>query len=68
MNDWVGFVDQRNMEGLKCCVIAFRGKRSTDLASIPDTLIFKNGFWVQRVATDERNRVLINPTALRGGV
>jgi hypothetical protein len=29
-------------------------------------LIFKNGFWVERVATDGRCRVLINPTALLG--
>jgi hypothetical protein len=27
---------------------------------------FKNGFWVQRVITDGRRRVLINPTALLG--
>jgi hypothetical protein len=38
MNDWVGFVNQRDVKGLKCCVIAFRGKKSTNLASIPDTL------------------------------
>jgi len=30
------------------------------------TLIYKNDFWVQRVAKDERRRVLINPTALLG--
>ena len=29
-------------------------------------MIFKNGFWVQRVVTDGRCRVLINPTALLG--
>ena len=38
MNDWVGFVDQRDVKGLKCCVVAFRGKKSTNFASIPDTL------------------------------
>ena len=31
------------------------------------TLIYKNDFWVQRVAKDEGSRVLINPTALFGG-
>jgi hypothetical protein len=30
------------------------------------TLIFKNDFWVQRVAKDEGSRVLIIPTALLG--
>jgi len=44
MNDWVVFIDKRDVKGLKCCVIAFRGKESTALASIPDTLIFKNAF------------------------
>jgi hypothetical protein len=29
-------------------------------------LIFKNDFWVQRVATDGGSRVLINPAALLG--
>jgi len=29
-------------------------------------LIYKNSFWVQRVAKDEGSRVLINPTALLG--
>jgi hypothetical protein len=28
------------------------------------TLIYKNDFWVQRVAKDEGSRVLIYPTAL----
>ena len=41
MNDWVWFVDQRDVKGAKCCVIAFRGKKPTDLASIPDTLTYK---------------------------
>ena len=31
-----------------------------------EIMIFKNGFWVQRVVTDGRCRVLINPTALLG--
>lgn len=44
MNDWVGFVDQRDVNGLKCCVIAFRSKKLTALPSIPDTLMFKNAF------------------------
>jgi len=30
-------------------------------------MIFENGFWVQRVATDGRSRVIVNPTALLTG-
>lgn len=33
-------------------------------ARVSETLIYKNDFWVQRVAKDEESRVLVNPTAL----
>jgi hypothetical protein len=37
------------------------------LECLLETLIYKNDFWVQRVAKDEESRILINPTALFEG-